>query len=70
LISRPNFFKTVDSDRSFRLMTEFFVQEGLSLSPDVAELDARVKAEERQLSSDKVGSFCRNSPSGAKVTGS
>ncbi len=57
LISRPNFFKTVDSDRSFRLMTEFFVQEGLTLSPDVAELDARVKAEERQLSSDKVGSF-------------
>lgn len=57
LISRPSFFKTVDSDRSFRRMAEFFVQEGLSLSPDVAELDARVKAQERQLSSDKVGSF-------------
>lgn len=57
LISRPTFFKTVDSDRSFRLLMEFFVQEGLSLSPDVAELDARVRAEERQLSSDKVGSF-------------
>ncbi|MBP9128120.1 MAG: TolC family protein, partial [Elusimicrobia bacterium] len=57
LISRPNFFKTVDSDRAFRIMTEFFVQEGLTLSPDVAELDARVQAEERQLSSEKVGSF-------------
>ena len=57
LISRPNFFKTVNSDRSFRLMTEFFVQEGVTLSPDVAELNARVLAEERRLMSDKVGSF-------------
>jgi outer membrane protein len=57
LISRPNFFKTVDSDRSFRRMTEFFVSEGLSLSPDVAELDARVRAEERQLASEKRNLF-------------
>lgn len=57
LISRPNFFKTVDSDRSFRRMTEFFVGEGLSLSPDVAELDARVQAEERQLASEKRNLF-------------
>lgn len=57
LISRPGFFKTVNSERSFRLMTDFFVQEALAVSPDVAELDARVKAEERQLSSDKRGFF-------------
>lgn len=57
LISRPSFFETVNSEKSFRGMTEFFVQEGFVLSPDVAEMDARVRAEERQLSSDKVGSF-------------
>ncbi len=57
LISRPAFFKTVNSEKTFRGMTEFFVQEGLGLSPDVAELDARVRAEERRLSSDKIGSF-------------
>ncbi len=57
LISRPEFSKTVDNDRAFSRMTEFFVKEGMALSPDLAELEARVKAAERQLKSDQIQFF-------------
>ncbi|MCG3205517.1 MAG: hypothetical protein KCHDKBKB_02239 [Elusimicrobia bacterium] len=53
LISRPEFFKTVDNDQAFQRLIQFFIKEGLRMSPDLAQLDARVQAEERQLSSEK-----------------
>ena len=53
LVSRPELFDYVIDDRSFELMGDFMVQEGVSASPELAGLQALIAATRRELKASR-----------------
>lgn len=53
LISHKALLNIVTNEKGFELMSQFFVEEGLSSSPELATLKAQSNAQARQLDSDK-----------------
>ncbi len=53
-IRRQELPKVINNPRLFNLMGEFLIAEGIRLSPELSELNARIKAQERQLTSDRL----------------
>lgn len=53
LISHQGLLSIVTNKKDLELMSQFFVQEGLRSSPALATLEAQIKAQARQLDSDK-----------------
>ena len=53
LISRKELFELVDNPRTFELMGDFLVGEGLKLAPELASLGALIDAAERELTANR-----------------
>ena len=51
LVSRRELLDLINNQRSFDLMGEYFIQQGLAGSPELLQLDAQIAASERQLMS-------------------
>jgi outer membrane protein TolC len=54
MIRRKELPEIIDNPKSFNLMGEFMVREGIELSPELAQLKAQLKAQQRQLTSDQL----------------
>jgi outer membrane protein TolC len=52
-VSDPRFFDYVNNPMSFRVFRDFYVEEGLALSPEIRRIDADIAAQQRILSSSK-----------------
>ncbi|MBW2203652.1 MAG: TolC family protein, partial [Deltaproteobacteria bacterium] len=53
IVSDPRFFDYVNNPMSFRVFRDFYVEEGLALSPEIRRIDADIAAQQRILSSSK-----------------
>ena len=53
MISRKELFEYVSSDRTFELMGDFMLQEGVAASPELESLEALIAASKRQLESHR-----------------
>lgn len=51
IASQPRLYDLIDNPTSFRVFRDFVVQEGLAAVPELRQLDARVRAQERTLKS-------------------
>jgi outer membrane protein TolC len=56
-VSDPRFFGYVDTVRRFALFRDFLVAEGLAASPELAALDAAIRAQERAVSTARRAYF-------------
>lgn len=52
LLPYKELLKEVSNEKSYELMTQFFVNEGLNLAPELNMIDAQLLAQRRQLTSD------------------
>ncbi|UCD33405.1 MAG: TolC family protein, partial [Desulfobacterales bacterium] len=53
IVSDPRFFNYVNNPMSFRVFRDFYVEEGLALSPEIRRIDAAMAAQQRTLTSAK-----------------
>jgi len=53
IVSRKELFEYVSNDRTFELMGDFMVEEGLIASPELAGLEALLAATQRQLKANR-----------------
>lgn len=53
VVSRKELFDYVSSDRSFKLMGDFMVEQGVAASPELAAIDALLSATQRELRANR-----------------
>ena len=53
IVSRPELYAYVSNDRSFELMGDFMMEEGLAASPELASIDAQTAAIKRELKTNQ-----------------